>query len=274
MAEGHLRKNWSRAETLLAFRLYCQLPFGKLHQYNPDIITLAQHLGRTPSAVAMKGCNFASLDPLHQQRGVTGLTNRGKLEEQIWEAFHDDSEAIANEAEALYESLLNPQANGDDPTKPSELDDLASPDRLALPVGPTEVERTVRTRRVQGFFRRAVLSGYGHRCALTRLAIPELLNASHIIPWATPGSEQHRADPTNGLCLNALHDRAFDRGLITFDENHRLLVSPMLADDTAPDGLGRFADAFTPQTPLILPERFAPSPEALAYHREEVFLLA
>lgn len=181
MAERSPRKNWSREETLLAFRLYCQLPFGKLHQHNPDILTLAQHLGRTPSAVAMKGCNFASLDPLHQQRGVTGLTNRGKLEEQIWEAFHNDSEAIANEAEALYESLVTLDAGiaadtlrADRPPQSSIIDQQSE---ISPPAGPTEVERTVRARRVQRFFRRAVLSGYGHRCALTGLAIPELLNA-------------------------------------------------------------------------------------------------
>lgn len=273
MADPRPRKNWSREETLLAFRLYCYTPFGKLHQHNPDIIQLAQQIGRSPAAVAMKGCNFASLDPQHQQRGVTGLPNRSQLEDQIWQAFTHDSEAIAAEAEALHDSFATQTA------KDIGADAAPAPP-LQLPAGPTEVERTVRTRRVQRFFRQAVLAGYGHRCALTGLAIPQLLNASHIIPWSTPGSEQHRADPANGLCLNALHDRAFDRGLITFDENHRLLVSPLLADDTTPGGaggpggLGRFADAFTPQTQLSLPERFAPSPEALAYHREAVFQAA
>lgn len=265
------RRNWSRDETLLAFRLYCFTPFGQLHARNPDIIHLAERIGRTPSAVAMKGCNFASLDPLHQQRGVTGLANRSQLEDQIWQAFTADSEAIAAEAEALYDALATPTAQdigaATSPAPPLELPGLPG----ELPGGPTEVERTVRARRVQGFFRRAVLSGYGHRCALTGLAIPQLLNASHIIPWSAPGSEQLRADPTNGLCLNALHDRAFDRGLITFDEDHRLMVSPVLYDDAV---LGRLVESFVPRTQLTLPERFAPSPDALAYHREAIFQVA
>lgn len=265
MAESNGNTLWTRDQTLIAFRLYCSLPFGKLNHRTPEIVELAERLGRTPSSVSMKACNFARLDPMHQARGVKGLPHGARLEEVIWNEFREDSDAIASEAESIYESLV--QSGDISPSKPVSADESS----IELPTGPTETERTVRARRVQGFFRRAVLSGYGHRCALTGLAIPELLNASHIIPWATPGSEQHRADPTNGLCLNALHDRAFDRGLISFDENHRLLVSPALAEDTAPDGLGRFADAFTPQTPLILPERFAPSPEALAYHREAVF---
>lgn len=256
------RKNWNRDESLIAFRLYCALPFGKLNHQNPEIIQLAEKIGRTPSSVSMKACNFARLDPLHQARGVAGLAHGAKLEEQIWEEFHADSEAIANEAEAAYEQL----------TDPGDVAEHAEDSHtLELPDGPSETLATVRVRRVQGFFRRAVLTSYGHRCCLTGLAVPQLLNASHIIPWSTPGMEHRRADPSNGLCLNAIHDRAFDRGLITFDENLRLLVSTRLADDAASDGLGRFAAAFNKEMRLILPDRFAPSVEALEYHRDKIF---
>jgi predicted restriction endonuclease len=124
-----------------------------------------------------------------------------------------------------------------------------------------------------------VLTSYNHRCALTGLAVPQLLNASHIIPWAAPESEHRRADPTNGLCLNALHDRAFDRGLITFDEDHRLVVSPHLAERVESEHTAEDDDPgplihrllTTAGSPLHLPERFAPDPEALDYHREHVF---
>ena len=67
------RRRWSRAELLVAFRLYCRTPFGRLHQHNPEIIDLGQRLGRTTSAVAMKACNFASLDPAQQARGIRAL---------------------------------------------------------------------------------------------------------------------------------------------------------------------------------------------------------
>ena len=204
--------NWTWDETLVAFRLYCRTPFGKLHQNNPEIIALARQLGRNPSAVAMKGSNFASLDPAQQARGIKGLANRSHFEQEVWGRFHADSESVAAEAEAAHDRLTA----GDTPT-------VAVP-----PAGPTESSAVVRVRRVQSFFRSAVLASYDARCALTGLAVPALLNASHIIPWSA--DSHRRADPTNGLCLNALHDRAFDRGLITFDAELRVVVSPTLQD--------------------------------------------
>lgn len=55
---------WNRDQLKLAYYLYCQLPFGKFHHRNPEVMKLATLIGRTPSAVAMKLSNFASLDPL------------------------------------------------------------------------------------------------------------------------------------------------------------------------------------------------------------------
>lgn len=248
-------RNWTWEETLVAFRLYCRTPFGKLHQHNPEIIALADKLGRTPSAVSMKGCNFASLDPTQYARGIKGLPNRSHFEEYIWKRFHTDSEAIAAEAEEAYERL------GSDAEQPSD-------SALVVPEGPSEATRTVRVRLVQGFFRAAVLVSYDNKCALTGLAVPSLLNASHIVPWSV--SPERRADPSNGLCLNVLHDRAFDRGLFTLDENLRVLVSPVLSSR---DELGELADALLDFAglPLRLPDRFSPDPSALSYRREHVY---
>ncbi len=98
---------------------------------------------------------------------------------------------------------------------------------LELPVE-TDAPYHSSARRVQSFFRAAVLTSYASRCAISGLAVRELLVASHIIPWSN--SIERRADPTNGLCLNALFDRAFDRGLITIDEDHRVVVSRQLSE--------------------------------------------
>lgn len=137
-----------------------------------------------------------------------------------------------------------------------------------IPYGETEPEALVRVRRVQSFFRNAVLTSYEHRCALTNLAVPELLNASHIIPWSL--SEKRRADPSNGICLNALHDRAFDRGLITFDEELRVVVSSSLRLNSH-CWLEQQELAQLVGRPLRLPERFQPDDEAIAYHRRHIF---
>ena len=64
------RRNWTRKQLLVAFMLYCQLPFGKLHSRNPEIVKYAELIGRTPSALAMKLSNIASLDRVMIRSGV------------------------------------------------------------------------------------------------------------------------------------------------------------------------------------------------------------
>jgi hypothetical protein len=246
---------WSRDQLLVAFRLYCRTPFGKLHQHNPEIIELSRLLGRTPSAVGMKACNFASLDPVQHARNIAALGNVSQADRDLWAAFEQNAEAVAAEAEAAYARLTGRDA----PPLETELD---------LPEGPTEVARTVRTRRVQAFFRAAVLASYESRCALSDIAVPELLNASHIIPWSE--NPARRADPRNGIALNVLYDRAFDRGLITFDESLRVVVSRRLKTSDPPI-LQRQALLDIEGKALRLPYRFAPDPAAMAHHREHVF---
>lgn len=253
------RRNWTRQDTLIAFRLYCRTPFGKLHKGNPEIIDLSQRLGRTPSAVGMKACNFASLDPEQQNRGITALANTSSIDDQIWEEFETNPEAVAAEAEAAYERLLIGASE-------SPLSAFVE-GAVIMPQGPTEIDRVVRTRRVQGFFRDTVLTSYGFRCSLTGLDVPELLNASHIIPWAT--SVERRADPRNGLCLNVILDRAFDRGLIAFNDDLTVIVSSRLTRHHEAGGIlvpgGLVGRRLNP------PSRFDPDPRALEYHRTTIF---
>ncbi len=269
---------WSRAELLVVFRLYCRTPFGRLHRRNPEIVALAQRIGRTPDAVAMKACNFASLDPQLRERRISGFGNASRADRALWEEFAADSAAVALAAESAFAELtgledettvpeLGPagqSAPRGRPTKPRERVSKPPP-----PVGPTEAEALVRVRRVQRFFRAAVLAAYGGRCALTNLAIPNLLNASHIIPWHA--DEKRRADPRNGICLNVLHDRAFDRGLISFDDELRIIVSDRLREaegelcELHRDHLLGLAGK-----KLRLPDRFLPDAAAIAYHRRKV----
>ena len=251
-----VNRNWTRDQLLVAFRLYCRTPFGRLHRLNPEIIALAKSIGRTPSAVSMKACNFASLDPAQKRRGIRALGNTSDADEALWREFSTDSASVAAEAEAAFEHL----AAG------IILPEQSEP---ALPVGPTEVARIVQIRRVQAFFRSAVLNSYDCRCALTGIAVPGLLNASHIIPWSL--AEQRRADPRNGLCLNALHDRAFDRGLISFDGRWNLMISPMLRQGTISEEHRRMLLDLEGHN-LRLPSRFLPDVDAMTFHRAHVFL--
>ena len=203
----------------------------------------------------MKACNFASLDPVQQARNISALGNVSRSDRELWGAFDQDPEAVAAEAEAAYARL----ASGVD----TQVDDEFVP-----PDGPTDVTRSLRTRRVQSFFRASVMASYGYACALSGIALAELLNASHIILWSI--DRGRRADPRNGIVLNVLYDRAFDRGLITFDECLRVVVSGRLRSGDPPL-LQRRALLEIEGAPLRQPHRFAPDPVALAYHRGHVF---
>jgi len=244
------RIDWTKQQQLLALRLYCQLPFGQLHQRNPDIIAVATAINRTPSAVAMKACNFASLDPAIKQKG---LGNVSRADRALWDEFQEESETIADSAEAAYQQIV---------TKEDAVPTIKKPS------GPTESIREVKTRRVQSFFRKTVLISYGNQCAISGLKLPELIIASHIIPWSE--NEKRRADPTNGIALNALYDKAFDRCLITFDEQLRVVLSSDLSQSLAESPEAQKLFEIEGRS-LRLPTRFRPDEEALAYHREKFF---
>lgn len=247
-----MARNWTEGDLLIAMNLYCRLPFGQFDQSNKNICEVAEKMHRTPGSLSMKLCNLASLDNYHQSRGVVGLKGASNLDRKVWAAFQENWSSMAEKSEAAFESLMSC-------TTSPETDEVHHP-----PDGPSEAERTVKIRRLQRFFRNAVLASYENRCALTGIAIPQLLVASHIIPWSE--SEVRRADPTNGLCLNTLHDKAFDRHLITFDEDYRLVVSSVLKMGISTE-FQSSSFANLEGTMLKLPHRFAPDSHALENHR-------
>ncbi len=254
-------QGWSRNELLVALNLYCRLPFGKLHRGNSDIIALAQKIGRTPSALAMKLVNFASFDPVHQARSAKGLANASRADKEIWDEFQANPEEFAYNSQQQYQQVIElGQIIGED------LPSLS--DEITLPSGPTEALRTVRARLVQSFFRDAVLSSYGYTCTVCGIDLPELLTASHIIPWSKEVAR--RADPSNGLSLCTLHDRAFDRGLFTLDNSFQILLSSK-AKRTTDSKMQQTAFWEVEGQAIILPKRFLPDLNALSYHRERIF---
>ena len=210
-------------------------------------------MGRTPSSLSMKLCNLASLDSYHLARGVAGLTGASKLDREIWAKFQADWSGMAEKSEAAIESLM------------AKTSSKAVTEVFTLPSGPSEGQRTIKVRRLQHFFRSTVLANYECHCAISGVAVPELLIASHIIPWSE--DESRRADPTNGLCLNVLYDKAFDNHFITFDEEFRLVVSGALKKRDMPE-FQRVNFAAIEGTKLRLPHRFLPDASALAKHRE------
>ena len=245
--------NWSRAEHILAFNLYCKIPFGTIHMGNPRIIELARLIGRSIGSVSYKLSNFARLDPALQARGIRGHEHGAKGEEEVWDEFAHQPEALAYESERLLADRLG---------KP--LEEVTEIEVKDLPAAGIEREVIVRVRVNQSFFRRRIISAYEFRCCVTGLAVRELLVASHIVPWAQDAA--NRLNPRNGLCLNALHDRAFDRGLMWVDDGFVVRFSKRLhrAAKESETTL-TWLTSFDGQT-LRLPKRFAPDPELLQRH--------
>src|SRR4051794_16285136 len=98
---------WTREQTLAALNLYCRTPFGRLHARNPAIVRLAAAIGRSPGAVAMKCCNFASLDPGLAARGIRGLAKVSKLDVELWQEFHRKPNDIGYESEQAAAHVLH-----------------------------------------------------------------------------------------------------------------------------------------------------------------------
>lgn len=253
---------WTKDQLKLAFHLYCQLPFGKLHSRNPEIIQLAKLIGRTPSAVAMKLVNFASLDPAIRSTGRKGLEGASSLDREVWADFHADWEGSAVECVKLREKFGS--AAADDDTNEPTLQDIPIPEDFSGEARRAFVDQRIK----QDFFRRAVLASYRGRCCMCGLSDSRLLIASHIVPWSKDKS--NRLNPSNGLCLSAIHDRAFDKGLITLTDDWKIILSRELSNRD-----GAFVQSvFKPLEgrAIELPERFVPDPAFLQRHRAEVFL--
>ena len=245
------RRNWLIDEVREALALYLVTDFGRFHSRNPYIIALAEKLGRTPSSIALKLANLAALDDSLPQKG---MANASSLDRQVWAEYLDQPDAVIAAFAGQNVEVLRASSMG-------MAENLAAFDHLG---GSRPVQNLQRVG--QDLFRRIVLTSYRGRCALTGIDDPRLLTASHILPWSA--APQMRMRPTNGLCLNALHDRAFDRHLISFDTDGRLLLSPRLSANSREQLLLGCKAKLEP------PSRFAPDAELMAQHRAQFEALA
>jgi putative restriction endonuclease len=209
----------------------------------------------------MKIGNLGAFDPELQARGIVGLGRTSKTDELVWNRYAHDWEALALRAQTLLAVAQQ---------QPLETTALTPVEQQILPPG-REREALVRQRVGQQLFRGAVLAAYEECCCITGLAAPELLTASHIVPWAA--APEHRLNPANGLCLNALHDRAFDRGWLTVDpdDDLRVVVSARANRLSGPTGAAHDLLLRYHGQPIRRPEVFSPDPALLRHHRDHIF---
>jgi putative restriction endonuclease len=256
MKEG--QKLWTREELILAINLYCKIPFGRMHHGNPLIIEFANLIGRTPSSVTFKLGNLASFDPSLKKRGIKGASNASKLDKEIWDEFYQNWDKALIQSEIL---LAKKNKSTIEKNNHIDINDL--------PKDGIEKERLIKIRVNQSIFRNIVLATYNSRCCITGNENTELLIASHIVPWSI--DDKNRLNPMNGLCLNALHDRAFDCGLITISsKDYKLIISPRLKKNNITQTIENNFIAFENKQ-IILPDKFLPSREFLDYHYNNIF---
>lgn len=146
-------------------------------------------------------------------------------------------------------------------TLPDELLHSFEKRTAALPRS-TEAERLVVQRVGQDLFRRGLMDYWESRCAITGLAVPELLRASHIKPWADCESDAERLDVWNGLLLAPHLDAAFDGGWITVADDGAVVVSPALDDEAR--------ELLSLDRPLRVRQLHAGHLAYLPWHRERV----
>lgn len=250
---------WTIDEMILVLNLYLKIPFGKMHAGNMDVIKTAHLIGRTPNAVALRLVNYAACDPQLKQRGISGMSHGGKKCEEYWNEFAEDPEKLLYESERI---LAQYEGTSVEKKFEKELKDI--PSDIS---GDTQI-RQVKTRINQNVFRQIILANYDYKCALSGIDIPELLVASHIIPWSENPKE--RLNPENGICLSSLYDKAFGQGLISFDDSCKVIFSERLSNNVGKDYYNNY---FLPIYGKSLAEtkKYAINPLFLEWHRDCIF---
>jgi putative restriction endonuclease len=244
---------WTTDELMLAINLYSKLTFGQMSQTNKDIIELARLIGRTPGSVAFKLVNFASLDPRLTQKG---MVNASKLDKEVWLAYMNNWDDVFFESEIL---LAQKKHTTVEKLYNIDLDQYKQKEGK-------EVQRLVKTRVNQDAFRSAVLTNFNNQCCITGIGITELLIASHIAPWSR--DEVNRLNPNNGLALNTLHDKAFDRHLITVTEDLKIKISSRFYNYKDVLSIKQNFIDYDGKS-LIAPKKFYPDTEFLRMHNDK-----
>ena len=243
-------KKWTEEQLVEVLRLYCRTEFGKIHNRNPSIIELAKKLERTPSSVSLKMSNFAALDPTIDRKG---MSNFSALDRETWNKFFANIDAYI-----INEATQEPHIENSSFNEEQAVFELDIPFNLRSGY---DVNVEAKQRIGQSFFRSMVIASYDGKCAATNVDSNQLLVASHIVPWSK--NKSVRLDPSNGICLNALFDRAFDRGLISFSDTFKILYSSSLPKNTKMT-LQSMTNGI-----LRLPSKFQPNIEYLKEHREQ-----
>ena len=232
--------------------LYFRIPFARSSKSHKEVIKVAHLIGRSPSSVNLKVGNFGSLDSTLKKKGIVGLKNATALDRKIWKEFEGNYYDLVYESHKLKGAYIQKNI----PIKERK-------------VFGKDIVGISKKRIGQSFFRDSVLASYDSKCCITRIKEQKLLIASHIKPWSECKDEE-KTNPQNGLCLNALHDKAFDRGLITVNPDYKIKISKILKKSSNQAIRDFFVKYDGGQ--IHLPERLPPDRDFLDWHENNVFI--
>ncbi len=236
---------WSREQEIVALYMYCLIPFNKVSGNNPHIAKMANIIGR-PNANSLKAKigNFGKYDT---NLAAVGLGHSSHLDEEIWNEYNGRWQDLEVDALKLIEKFQH--ANHEEQTEIP-----------FIPIG-KEREVVIKQRINQSLFRNMVLSAYNNTCCITGLARPELIEACHIIDWAD--DEKNRINPCNGLAMNVLFHRAFDKLYLGISTDLRVIISDKLYDGLRGKDKDKTYEIFNPYNGknIMLPKKFKPNIE-------------
>ncbi len=252
------RDNWNREQLIVALNLYWKIPYNKISGSSNSLIQqIAPIINRTPAALAYKLMNFTSLDDEKQKIGNKGKSAASSSDKEVWNEYFGKWEKLTLDSSAILSVIQN---------KPIDTI-LELEDDYEFVEGKEKI-RLVKTRVNQNDFRQRVLASYNEKCCITGISFTSLLVASHIIPWSK--NKQERLNPRNGICLNNIHDKAFDKGLITITSDFKVKLSDAILKKQKETNVQKYFLEYDNQ-PIILPDRFIPSIEFLEYHQQNIF---
>lgn len=248
------RRDWTDLEDIACLYLYLSKGRKQIDDSDPDLVKLAKALGRTPGAVSFKSANFRFIDPYSKGKG---FEHGSKMDVKVWTEYADDLER-AREVFDLF--ILSPDSSSEVISTELKIDskNYEIPDSYGK----------VATRASQFKIRSNALSIYGERCSLCRMDVPMLLVASHVVPWKS--DQTIRGDPRNVILLCAMHDKMFDRGIISIDENYRVISSSKLHEYPVAE---RHVKHFLGNRMEIkCGDEMLPKQNYLEYHRKHIFI--
>ena len=249
------RNLWTDDEMIIVLDLYFKLPFGRLNKNTPEVKSLAQLIGRTDNSVALRLVNYAACDPYILSMGRHGMASGRDRCMPYWNKYVNCKEDLFLKAEEIkakfYKTTIEKILN----IQPEEYKGK-------------ERESVIRQRVNQSSFRTMILGNYEYKCSITGIDIPELLIASHIVPWSI--DKTNRLNPSNGICLSPLYDKLFDKGLIGIREDYSIQLSSELKQSVGKDFYDKHI-GFIEDKKIRLPIEHLPDISFLEFHYNNIF---